>query len=112
MPNRWEIEEEYYSAGKDKRRSKNDTPWALIILLGLAISGAVVTRRHSLEDENQQPARTLIEEPVEEVDIASVYRQDAEIEALAAKNFNPDFHALYADLPPLPTLTEEQEHVR
>jgi hypothetical protein len=112
-----------YSAGKKGRKPiRNDTPWGLLIVLLLTSSCALYTRHRSLTNGDAITAtRSLLEEP--DIDVAldiekslepaaPIYREDLPIQKLAEAAFNPMHHELYADLPPLQHLTEEQERVR
>ncbi|KAL4535384.1 hypothetical protein Ndes2437A_g06099 [Nannochloris sp. 'desiccata'] len=110
-----------YTAGKKGRKPITaDTPWGLLIVLLFSSSCALYTRHRSMSNgdaSGQTATRSLLEEgtlddvhldnPLEPT--APTYREDIPIQKLAEAAFNPMHHELYADLPPLQRLTEEQE---
>lgn len=111
-----------YTAGKKGRKPiKADTPWGLLIVLLFTSSCALYTRHRSLTNSDAVAAtRSLIEEgtlddahrdnSLEPTELT--YREDLPLQKLAEAAFNPMHHELYADLPPLQHVTEEQEKVR
>lgn len=90
-----------YHATSRKSRHKDDTPWAIIIILILAGTCALVTRHQSIATgvgQASQP-RELLER-----------HTHTEVEELAKHNFNSKLHSLYKKTPRLREITDQESH--
>ena len=110
-------------SGKQRRyKSSNaSTPWGLLLLLLLSCSYALYSRQQSIVNGESGRRGITIQEPDEEEEDwhpgyddhqQFPFRSTEEIQAMAEAAFNPKLHELYADLPPLPTITEGMTNVR
>ena len=99
-------------SGKQRRNKSSNasTPW-----------GSLYSRQQSIVNGESGRHGITIQEPDEEEEDwhpgyddhqQFPFRSTEEIQAMAEAAFNPKLHELYADLPPLPTITEGMTNVR